>query len=745
MKLTAHSLVDTFGQSSLIFKNAIQHMQQYLKTENSIQESYKMWELYFKRFYNKREVNQELFFKHAYLVIIVVLILHTQRKKQEIPLSEALSNWIHFFNDQEEAGFNYDLLTWTIRVPNLAQEIYWELKDAELEEEDIFRLIYQQMISISTRQRLGEFYTPPELAGLMITDVYKFGERVLDPACGSGTFLVELVKHIKKSKQPIEKQLRAIQNLLGFDINPISVAVSKTNLLLHTADIDYRSLESNKGFFPPQIYLCDALFPSELLQNHIAGTIDLTISNPPWIVINGLDSTHSKQKIKNLARKLQIAPRAKDIHKLELSAVFLYRCRQLYMKKGGKIFFIVSNAFMTGTQHEGTRKFDGFRDIRIWRFKQDIFRIHSICLLAVKRDTKVNGYDNLEILVTNMTPKEDEKGNLVIERDKTEIYVPYAIEKAKNGDRLVKRLVPQHSLSKLLPRGKSPYYKRFYQGATLVPRSFIFVHIEDKRKNDSKIVPNRNLQTKPPWKNPPYSETWVESKYLFPVAKSTELVPFVLFHTPWIFLPIEKDSLAFESLKIGRKAKKHFEFLDHEYQKRQKEGAVAKNLWSLLNYHNNLSTSRQKASLKVVYNSTGGSVKSAIVRNQNKDQITIIDTKLYFMPTDNEDEAYYLCGILNAPCVTEDVKKRGSTGAGGGLRNVHKVPLTFNIPSFDEKQYHHQKIAEKARQVEKQVQDIIEGWNKPFRFLALRNYILKQLQKSFEELNVLVLELFNSF
>ena len=39
---------------------------------------------------------------------------------------------------------------------------------------------------------------------------------------------------------------------------------------------------------------------------------------------------------------------AKDIHKLELSAVFLYRCRQLYMKKGGKIFFIVSNAFMTG-------------------------------------------------------------------------------------------------------------------------------------------------------------------------------------------------------------------------------------------------------------------------------------------------------------------------------------------------------------------------------------------------------------
>ncbi|MFX0066599.1 MAG: class I SAM-dependent DNA methyltransferase [Candidatus Hermodarchaeota archaeon] len=744
MKLTARSLVETFGQSSLIFENATQRMQQYLKTENSMQESYKTWEVYFKRFYKKGEVNQELFFKHAYLIILVVLILHVRQNKQKLPLLEALSDWIHFLNDQEEAEFNYNSLKWVIRVPNLAQEIYAELKDAELEEEDIFRLIYQQMISISTRQRLGEFYTPPELAGLMITEVYKFGERVLDPACGSGTFLVELVKLIKKSKHPIEKQLRAIQNLLGFDINPISVAVSKANLLLHTANIDHGSLVLNKECFPAQIYLCDALFPSESLQKHIAGTIDLTISNPPWIVINGLDSTHSKQKIKDLAKKLHIAPRAKDIHKLELSAVFLYRCRQLYMKKGGKIFFIVSNAFMTGTQHEGTRRFNGFKNIRIWRFKQDLFRIHNICLLADKMDAKANDYDNLEILVTNMTPTEDEKGNLVIKRGKTEIYVPYAIEKIKNGDQLVKRLIPQHSLSKLLPRGKSPYYNKFYQGATLVPRSFIFVHIKEKQGLDSKIVPNTTVQTKPPWKSPPYSEAWVESKYLFPVAKSTELVPFAIFDTVWGFLPIEKDSLMFESSKMGQKAKKHFEILDHEYQKRQKKGAVAKNLWSLLNYHNNLSKFRQKANLKVVYNSTGGSVKSAIVKNQNKNQITIIDTKLYFMPTDNENEAYYLCGILNAPCITEDVKKRGSTGAGGGLRNVHKIPLTFNIPLFDEKQYHHQKIAEKARQIENQVQEIIERWDRPIRFLALRNYILKNLQKSFKELNVLVLELFNS-
>ena len=73
------------------------------------------------------------------------------------------------------------------------------------------------------------------------------------------------------------------------------------------------------------------------------------------------------------------------------------------------------------------------------------------------------------------------------------------------------------------------------------------------KKEDSKIIPNRKLQTKPPWSIPPYSETWVESRYLFPIAKSTELVPFVLFDTPWGFLPIERNSLTYEAGKIGKR------------------------------------------------------------------------------------------------------------------------------------------------------------------------------------------------
>ena len=56
----------------------------------------------------------------------------------------------------------------------------------------MFSGIYEEMVGPNTRRARGEFYTPPSLARLMVHETYQFGQVVLDPACGSGTFLVEL-------------------------------------------------------------------------------------------------------------------------------------------------------------------------------------------------------------------------------------------------------------------------------------------------------------------------------------------------------------------------------------------------------------------------------------------------------------------------------------------------------------------------------------------------------------------------
>ena len=66
----------------------------------------------------------------------------------------------------------------------------------------------------------------------MIIDTYKFGDRVLDPSCGSGIFLVEILKIILSSEKEYSEKLKAIQDIFGFDINPLAIFTCKINCLL---------------------------------------------------------------------------------------------------------------------------------------------------------------------------------------------------------------------------------------------------------------------------------------------------------------------------------------------------------------------------------------------------------------------------------------------------------------------------------------------------------------------------------
>lgn len=84
----------------------------------------------------------------------------------------------------------------------------------------------------------GEFYTPRAVVRLMVrvTDP-KLGETVLDPACGTGGFLVETFEHLKGQAESVEK--RAIlqkQTLFGVEAKPLPYLLCQMNLLLHGVD-----------------------------------------------------------------------------------------------------------------------------------------------------------------------------------------------------------------------------------------------------------------------------------------------------------------------------------------------------------------------------------------------------------------------------------------------------------------------------------------------------------------------------
>jgi type I restriction-modification system DNA methylase subunit len=63
-------------------------------------------------------------------------------------------------------------------------------------DQDVLKILYENIIGTDTRKKLGEYYTPDWLADVIVAETIRdpLNTRVLDPACGSGTFLFYAVR-----------------------------------------------------------------------------------------------------------------------------------------------------------------------------------------------------------------------------------------------------------------------------------------------------------------------------------------------------------------------------------------------------------------------------------------------------------------------------------------------------------------------------------------------------------------------
>ena len=120
---------------------------------------------------------------------------------------------------------------------------------------DLLGEMYQRYFDADTRKALGEFYTPPEIVSFILDECdYKGqrGARLLDPACGAGSFLVAALKRYLEQQKGVDPQslLRDLTEglrIVGFDINPFAVLMSQVNyaalILPHYAEALSKDLE----------------------------------------------------------------------------------------------------------------------------------------------------------------------------------------------------------------------------------------------------------------------------------------------------------------------------------------------------------------------------------------------------------------------------------------------------------------------------------------------------------------------
>jgi len=251
-----------FGINSPMYILAYSRLENhFIKRNGEKTVCFQQWKKHFSLAYHDEDVGKELFFRHSYLSMLLKLILYQEFMEPDEYSRDSFKGLENYFELLGISLFHYDFFRWVINVEGLCDEFFNKMKIMEFKATDIFRAIYQEMIIAGVRHRLGEYYTPERLCKEMVEKEYKLGMRVLDSSCGSGTFLIEILKKIDDNisfsdKKPPNEWFDAVNNIFGFDINPIAILTSKANILLY--------LKSHRKWIEKisiNVFLCNSIDP----------------------------------------------------------------------------------------------------------------------------------------------------------------------------------------------------------------------------------------------------------------------------------------------------------------------------------------------------------------------------------------------------------------------------------------------------------------------------------------------------
>ena len=216
-----------------------------------------------------------LFIRHTYITSLIAVIMQQQllgdvaHHASERP--DALLKG-HILAEQSDLHgvIDADLFTWPTEVGEstylreIARVVEWF--DWTQNAKEVGPTLYQNVITQEERKRLGEYYTPRWLAKEITETVVDapLSQRVLDPSCGSGTFIETAVEHILNHSGGLSRTetLKKLQeNVVGIDIHPVAVQLAKATWVMAAADTirAARTEGTGTGAVSAPIYLGDSM------------------------------------------------------------------------------------------------------------------------------------------------------------------------------------------------------------------------------------------------------------------------------------------------------------------------------------------------------------------------------------------------------------------------------------------------------------------------------------------------------
>lgn len=274
---TADDIVQRFGVRSPTFKLAQQTLTRLLsaiedQTELDVWRG--QWKALLSKVYGSDIADDDLFIRHTYLSQFAKLLLYAaldgRPTRNEIPLivtGEAFHK--HGVNNIGENDFFSWLMMDGIRkdatdhLYSLSGELL--VYDLSAIRQDLLKQLYQDLVDPETRHDLGEYYTPDWLAQLTLEEIdYRAPQSLLDPACGSGTFLFNAIRQLADNGLTGRDLVDfALNNIVGTDVHPLAVTIARINYLLALTEHLLDETDFS-GLLSLPVYMADALIePAE--------------------------------------------------------------------------------------------------------------------------------------------------------------------------------------------------------------------------------------------------------------------------------------------------------------------------------------------------------------------------------------------------------------------------------------------------------------------------------------------------
>jgi SAM-dependent methyltransferase len=276
------------GRESLAYRRALASLAELwndVKDRPEVQLKRQLWANFLAIVYGSRIDADVLFLQHTYLTAVAKTMA---MRVLAIPLPEPedLLSGRAFHQAGVSGAVESDFFDWVLlaeRGGELITRISRQVARFRLEDvdHDVLKILYESLIDPDQRHDLGEYFTPDWLAARICARAIDspLEQRVLDPACGSGSFLFHAVRRFLAAADDArlsaaEALRKCLEQVIGIDVHPVAVLVARVSYLLALGE---ERLRNRPEAIALPVYLGDSL---QWNTRQMFAHLDVVISVP---------------------------------------------------------------------------------------------------------------------------------------------------------------------------------------------------------------------------------------------------------------------------------------------------------------------------------------------------------------------------------------------------------------------------------------------------------------------------------